>query len=201
MSTYKKTLGTSVVLIASIFSSLALSKTLTVDPAASELLWTGKKVTGQHNGKVQLKSGTVEVDKNALKAGQFEVDMTTLKVDDITDATNNAKLAGHLKSDDFFGVEKFPTATFKITGVKELKGSKDATHEITGDLTIKGKTAPATFPAQVAIKGDEATMKGTLVVDRTKYDVRYGSGKFFQNLGDKVIYDNFDVALNLKTKK
>jgi polyisoprenoid-binding protein YceI len=160
----------------------------------------GKKVTGQHNGTVALKSGKVDLDGKTLKGGKFEIDMNSIVVEDLKDPTYNAKLTGHLKSDDFFGVAKFPTSTFVITSVKPVKNEKDATHEITGDLTIKGITQPVTFPAKVEFKDGEAHAKGKAMVDRTKYNIRYGSGKFFENLGDKMISDNFEMDLDLAAK-
>jgi polyisoprenoid-binding protein YceI len=125
--------------------------------------------------------------------------MTTLANTDLTDASYNAKLVGHLKSDDFFGVEKNPTSTFKITKVEPIANAKagEANYTITGDLTIKGKTHPATFPAVVTVNGNNATAKATATVDRAKYDIRYGSKSFFDNLGDKVINDEFTLAINI----
>jgi polyisoprenoid-binding protein YceI len=192
-----KTLFTTVLILT---ASMALAKPVELDTTASSAKWLGKKVTGQHNGTVNLKSGTVDIEKGAVKGGEFEIDMASIKDSDITDEKNNAKLVGHLKSDDFFGVEKNPTAKFKIKSVKELKGNKEANSEVTGDLTVKGKTETITFPAQIDVKGDKATAKAKIVVDRTKFDVRYGSGKFFENLGDKMINDNFDLEVDLKTK-
>lgn len=179
---------------------VATAKPVAIDTGASKLDWVGKKVTGQHNGTVALKSGEVELEGNSIKGGQFDIDMSSIKVLDLTDEKNNAKLTGHLKSDDFFGVEKHPTAKFKITSVKPVKGKKDANVEVTGDLTVKGQTNQITFPALVDVKDGKASAKGNISIDRTKYNVRYGSGKFFDNLGDKMINDNFDIALDLKTK-
>lgn len=202
----KQTLAASLVAILPLMAAPALAKTqtLAVDPAGSAVKWTGKKVTGAHNGTVSLKSGQVELENNKLKGGNFEIDMTSIKVEDLKDPEYNGKLTGHLRSDDFFGVDKHPTSTFKITSVKELKkgtkGVKDATHEIAGDLTIKGVTQPVVFPAKISVKGDQATATGKLMVDRTKYNIRYGSGKFFENLGDKMINDEFEIELDLKAK-
>jgi polyisoprenoid-binding protein YceI len=178
------------------------SQTVNLDLNSSVLNWTGKKVTGAHNGTIKLKSGQAVLSGNALVGGNFEVDMTSLQNDDIDNPGSKEKLVGHLKSDDFFSVEKFPTALFKITSVKALTPEKPGqpTHEITGDLTIKGITHPVTFPAVVSIKDGKAEATGSVVVDRTKWDVRYGSGKFFDNLGDKVIYDDFTVDLHLVGK-
>jgi polyisoprenoid-binding protein YceI len=190
-----------VILTAALFtltSVNAFAKTHNVDVKNSVLNWTGTKVTGKHHGRVWLKSGKVEIDKADIKGGEFVMDMSSIKVDDIKDPEYNGKLTGHLKSDDFFGVTNHPTSTFKITSVRPL--NKDGyTHEITGNLTIKNITKPVSFPAKVLVKGDKATAKGKLVVDRTDFDVKYGSGKFFENMGDKMIHDNFEIELDLKT--
>lgn len=176
-------------------------KKVEVDTSASSLKWLGKKVTGQHDGTVALRSGYFEVAGTELKGGTFEIDMQSIANTDLKDKDANSKLVGHLKSDDFFSVEKNPTATLKITNVKPLAKPVDGkTHEITGDLTVKGKTHPVTFPAMVEVKSDHVKAKGTVTVDRTKYDVKYGSGKFFQNLGDKVINDEFTIDLDVVSK-
>ena len=180
--------------------AFAKPQTLKLDPAKSQIKWHGAKVTGSHNGTVPLKSGSVQVEGKDIKGGKFEIDMTKIKNDDLTDKSYNDKLVGHLKSDDFFGVDKHPTSTFEITKVKPLEGSADATHEITGKLTIKGHTEEVTFPAKVSIEGKKATAQGKIKVDRTKYGIRYGSGKFFENLGDKMINDEFEIDLNVTSK-
>ncbi len=184
-------------------AAFAKPKTVPVDTAQSQVQWVGKKVTGQHNGTVALKSGQIELDGRSLKGGKFEIDMTSIKVEDVKDADSNGKLTGHLKSDDFFGVDKNPVSTFVITSVKPLGAKKDAagnTHEITGNLTIKGATHPVTFPAKIEIAKDQAKAAGKLVIDRTKFDIKYRSGKFFPELGDKLIHDNFEIDLNLSAK-
>lgn len=188
-------------LTALLIATPAFAKTVDIDPAKSSVRWLGKKVAGQHNGTVAVQSGQVELNGDQLKGGQVTIDMRSIKNEDLKDAEYNAKLVGHLKSDDFFAVEKNPTSTFKITAVKPLKNRKDATHEITGDLTIRGTTHPITFPAKVEVKKGEVSAQGKLTVDRTKYNVRYGSGKFFENLGDKMINDTFELELNLVAKQ
>src|SRR5690606_22867425 len=125
--------------------------------------------------------------------------MTSIIVEDLKDPEYNGKLVGHLKSDDFFSVDKFPVATFKITSVKPTNKNL-GTHEVTGNLTIKGITHAVKFPATIEFKDGLATAKGKLKVDRTKYNIRYGSGKFFENLGDKMIDDNFEIELNVISK-
>jgi polyisoprenoid-binding protein YceI len=173
--------------------------TLKVDTQQSTLTWNGKKVTGEHTGTVKLSGGSLQVKDGKLVGGEFTADMTTLANTDLTDAGYNAKLVGHLKSDDFFGVEKYPTSTFKITKAEPIANAKagEANYTVTGDMTIKGKTSSVTFPAVVTINGNSATAKATATVDRSKHDVRYGSKSFFDNLGDKVINDEFTLTINI----
>jgi len=190
----------SLLTVLSLTGAMSFAKNFPVDTSQSKVRWLGKKVSGQHNGTVNVKSGTVDLKGNNLKGGNFEIDMPSIVVEDIKDAEFNGKLTGHLKSDDFFSVEKFPTSTFKITSVKPLKSKKDGTHEITGDLTIKGITHPVTFPATVEVKNGVAKAKGKATVDRIKYNIRYGSGQFFKNLGDKMIDDQFQIELDIQSK-
>lgn len=179
------------------------STSLKVDTKKSVVKWEGKKVTGQHNGTINIADGTLTVENNKLTGGQFAMDMNSITNEDLTDASYNAKLVGHLKSDDFFSSEKHPKATFKITKVTPIANAKDGenNYEITGDLTIKGITNSVSFPANVKIAGNKAEAVATVVVDRTKWDVRYGSGKFFEGLGDKMIYDDFTLNVKLVAGK
>lgn len=171
-----------------------------VQPQLSSLGWLGKKVGGQHNGTIDLKEGTVLVKGSQITGGTLVVDMNSMKDTDLTDAGYNAKLMGHLKSEDFFGVEKNPTATFVITSVKPLKGDAAGNNAtITGNLTIKGKTNPISFPAKVGVKDGVAAASGTATIDRTKYDVKYGS-TLFGAAADKAIDDNFTLTFNVIAK-
>jgi len=176
--------------------------TAKVDPSTSSIKWEAKKVTGQHNGQVKIKEGNLTLMKNALTGGEVTIDMSSISVTDITDTKMNEKLVGHLKSDDFFGVEKHPTATFKITKVEAIAGAVAGkpNYTVTGDLTIKKTTKPTTIPALITVKDKTVKAVGSLEIDRTLYDVRYGSGKFFEKLGDKAISDNFKMDLDLSSK-
>jgi polyisoprenoid-binding protein YceI len=169
-----------------------------VDAAKSNITWLAKKVTGEHSGRLTFQSGTVLTDGKALTGGTFTVDMTTLIVTDITDKETNGKLVGHLNSPDFFDVAGHKTSTLAI---KNVKATGKDTYDVTADLTIKGITKPVTFPATVTITGSNVTAKATVKVDRTNYDIKYGSGKFFEGLGDKVIYDDFTIDLNVVAAK
>ncbi|WP_316798577.1 YceI family protein [Pedobacter frigidisoli] len=168
--------------------------TYTVDAAKSTITWIGKKVTGSHNGTISLQSGTLNVDGKKVTGGTFTIDMNSIK-----DADGSAKLEGHLKADDFFGTAKFPTATFVITKVT----GADANLTVTGNLTIKGITKPLSFPASVTVNtdGTVSALAGKITVDRTKYDIRYGSKSFFDSIGDKAIDDNFEIGVKLVAKK
>ncbi|MDD4976204.1 MAG: YceI family protein [Bacteriovorax sp.] len=165
-----------------------------IDPAASKLVYLAKKVTGQHTGEVKLSSGHLNFAKDSLKGGEFEIDMTSITNNDLTDKDYHKKFIDHMISDDFFSVEKFKTAKLVLKTVKKEKAD---TYKVTGDLTIKGITAPVTFDA-VATK-EKATAKVTF--DRTKYDIKYGSGKFSPTLGDKMIYDEVQLDVVLTAKK
>ncbi|CAG4994450.1 Protein YceI [Dyadobacter sp. CECT 9275] len=169
-----------------------------VVPEKSELTWLAKKVTGEHTGKITLKEGLITLDGAKLTGGKFIADLNSITCTDLTDKTYNDKLIGHLKSDDFFSVAKHPTATFVIT---KATAKSAGVYDVTGDLTIKGITKPVTFPVTVKATGSGAEATGKLVVDRSKYDIKYNSKSFFDNLGDKVIYDDFSIDIKLVAAK
>jgi len=171
----------------------ANAQELKVDVSKSTLQWTGKKVTGEHTGKIGLKEGTLTLKNNKFTAGKFVIDMNSLTDEDLPAGEWNDKLVGHLKSDDFFGVATFPTAELVVTKVE----SNGTNHTFSGNLTIKGITNPATFTATSAKDGKSTVYKGKLTIDRSKYNVRYGSKSFFDNLGDKAIYDEFTLDFSL----
>jgi len=178
----------------SAFTNGAKPVTYTVDVAKSTITWVGKKVAGSHNGTIALKSGSLDVNGKHVTGGTFVMDMTAIK-----DADGSDKLEGHLKADDFFGSAKFPTSTFVIT---KVTGS-GASVTVSGNLTIKGITKPLSFPATVAVNADGtvSALAGKILVDRTKYDIRYGSKSFFDSIGDKAIDDNFEIGVKLVAKK
>ena len=126
--------------------------------------------------------------------------MTSIVNLDIENSEKNAQLVGHLNSADFFNIEEFPTAKMEITSVKKQK-SENSNYEITGDLTIKGIKNSIVFPSKVEIDGDIVSATAKIVFDRSKYDVRYGSGSFFDDLGDKIIYDDIELGVELIANK
>lgn len=166
-----------------------------VNTNQSNLVWKAEKVTGKHDGTVKLSGGEITVANNNLVSGSFTIDMTSLAVVDIKDPGTNGKLLGHLKSDDFFSVEKHKTATFVITSV--TPGSQKGSFTVKGNLTIKGITKAIEFPAAIIMDGNDLKATATITVDRTKFDIRYGSKSFFESIGDKAIYDDFTIELQL----
>lgn len=160
-----------------------------VNVKTSSIEWVGTKVTGKHNGTINLKSGNFLFKDNKLAGGYFVVDMNSIVCLDLK-GEYKSKLEKHLSSDDFFGVATYPEATFKITKIGLVTKTK---YKITGDLTIKGKTLENSF--NLEFEPNKAT--GTIVIDRSKYDIRYGSGSFFDNLGDKTIADDFELKVSL----
>lgn len=181
----------STIILAMAFAAFTVSTDKKVDVVNSKINWKGEKVTGQHEGTIKLQEGTLQFnDNNQLTGGSFIMDMSTLTVTDL-EGEMKGKLEGHLKSEDFFGTTKHETSKFVITKVE----GKDGKFKVTGDLTIKGISFPNTF--NMTIK-DNNTANANLKIDRTKYDIKYGSASFFDNLKDKAIYDEFELTVDLK---
>ncbi len=178
-----------------LFSSISYAITITpkndkeINIKKSSVLWKGNKVTGSHEGTIKIKSGFLKFEKKKFIGGEFEIDMNSLICTDLS-GEYKGKLEGHLKDDDFFGVSKFPISTLEITKAKHQKGN---IYECTAAITIKGKTEIITFNTD--INKDTAVAK--IKIDRTKFDIKYGSGSFFKGLGDNMIYDEFDLNINL----
>lgn len=167
-----------------------------IDTEKSTVNWKGYKVTGEHAGTIGIQNGSLEFTDGALTGGSFEIDMTSLTVTDLSGGMKG-KLEGHLKSADFFGVEKFPTATFVIT--KAYPKGTPGDYKILGNLTIKESTKEIKFYASVKEVEGASVASAKITIDRTDFDVRYGSGNFIDNLGDKTIYDEFDLEVQLVT--
>ncbi|GGG95933.1 lipid-binding protein [Polaribacter pacificus] len=168
----------------------AVVLTNNVDTENSVLLWKGEKPTGTHNGTVKLKEGALALEDGALTAGEFVINMST-----IVDADGSGRLEGHLKSADFFDVEKYPTSKFVITSVENKEGKL----AVTGNLTIKDVTKSITIPATISKEGNMVTFKSeTFVVNRADFNVKYGSKSFFDNLKDKFINDDMELSFTVK---
>lgn len=157
--------------------------------------WEGYKPTGSHNGTIGVKEGKVEVKEGKITSGNFVFDMTSITVLDIpADDKYNAKLKTHLMKDDFFSTEKHPTATFTIS---KVEGSN-----VTGNLTIKEVTKPITFVMETSKTANEVKLLAKdIQIDRTEFGIKYKSKKFFENIKDKFINDNFKISFNLEAAK
>ncbi|MBD3375567.1 YceI family protein [candidate division KSB1 bacterium] len=195
MKTIYKLIASMMTLMA--LNSFATAQTLQLDTSESKIEWIGRKVTGQHNGTLNFASGSIKMDEGTVKSGEFKIDMASLTVLDLTDPDMNAKLTGHLKSDDFFSVATHPKAVLTLKSV-ESKDKQNSLYHVSGDLTIKGITNEIVFPATIIKMQEGYHAHADFKLDRTLWDVRFRSGKFFENLGDKLIYDDFDVKLDLR---
>ncbi len=181
--------------LAIVFSSqLVMAQHVKVNTEESSIEWVGKKITGEHAGTIQIKSGSFELDGDRIVKGNFVIDMTTITNTDIKDEGYSQKLVGHLNSDDFFGVETYPTAMFVVQKASKFSDGKA---KIEGDITIKGKSESISF--DVVLDGNAYVAQ--IEIDRTKFDIRYGSKSFFDNLGDKVIHDTFTLDVKLAVEK
>jgi polyisoprenoid-binding protein YceI len=168
------------------------NKKFQIESAQSKIEWVGKKVTGAHNGTIAIKKGELHLDDGKLAGGKLVVDTTSIKILDITDPSTKAQFAGHLASDDFFSSQKFPEATLEIISVVD--------NHIEGNLTIKGITQAVGFDAVINVSEDVLTATAKLVIDRTKYEMKFRSGNFFTNLGDTLIYNDFELNVSVTAK-
>ena len=176
-----------------LFTVAGISKDMSADLEKSEIHWTAKKVTGQHDGNVSLKSGHLKFKGEKVVGGEFVVDMNSISNNDIGNETMKEKLLNHLRSDDFFSVSTYAESRLTITKVNDYAMNKA---DVSAELTIKGQTHPVQFTVE---KVDDY-YRSRIAVDRSRYDVRYGSSSFFDNLGNKTIEDIFtlDIKLHLK---
>ena len=178
---------------------------LTVNLADSKVNWIGKKPTGEHTGFVKLTGGDILADNNEIKGGSFVIDLNSIVDVDLKDEGMNGKLVGHLKSADFFDVEKYPTARFVITKVTKIPGTAagaaKSTHKIEGDLTMKNITKKISFDASInMLNGKLTASSAPFKIDRTQWGVNYQSKSIFAELKDQFIYDDISLAIELVTK-
>ena len=179
-------------------SSLTLVQKYIIDIKASVVTWKGSMLlesAEESIGYVYISKGELMIEKGQLVGGTVEIDMNTIEYKDKTNKNTPVK---HLKSPDFFDVEKFPISTITITKVASVSGK---TIKITGNLTIKGISHPISFPAKVEVNAGIVKANAKLIIDRTNWDVRYNSGKFYDNLADKTISDSIEFDITIVAKK
>lgn len=171
---------------------------LTVDLGASQIAWEGTKVGGAHHGTIKLQSAelSANIEAKAIGHGTFIIDMNTIVCEDLTDAATNKMLVDHLKSADFFEVEKYPISTFEIVSAERIDNSDRFV--ITGNLTMKETTNSIKFEAQVTESaGTYTAVSDTIRLDRTKWGVNYGSKNIFKDLKDNIINDQMSMVVTL----
>lgn len=169
-----------------------------VDTKKSVIYWNGRKIMGSHQGTINFKSGEMVFKDKKLVSGFFIVDMKTIKNSDLEDKSMNDKLVGHLKSDDFFSVEKFPEARLEF---KKIDRKLNNDYFIIGKLIIKGKTSELKIPATIKFEGDRISSNVSVTFDRSKHDVQYGSETFFPKIADKIIYDDIDLNVFVEAEQ
>jgi len=195
MKTKKILLGFAFVLGTLILNTnVNAQKSMDLDLDKSKVEWFGRKVTGEHHGSVVLKSGTLDMNGASIVGGEFVMDMTTIKNLDIESDKYRNDLETHLRSDDFFGVDKFPESKFVI---KESENLENGEILVKGDISIKGITKSLEFKVSSHKHSESLHVSGIIVIDRTQFDIRYGSGSFFDNLGDRTISDDFKLKFDL----
>ena len=172
-----------------IFASNNIVNEKKINIKKSNILWKGEKVTGSHEGNISIKSGLLNFDNSKLIGGEFKIDINSIICTDLS-GEYKMKLEGHLKSDDFFGVKNYPQASVIITRVVDNGNSN---YKCSAKMTIKGITKNIDFVTTV----NDSNATTTIVIDRTDFNIKYGSGSFFEGLGDKMIYDDFEITVNL----
>lgn len=185
-------------LLAVLAMSAKVATTYKVDTQSSTVVWTGYKVTGKHTGTVKIKNGTLSLDNGLITGGAFDIDINSIACTDL-EGEYAGKLVGHLKSDDFLGAASYPTASFVIT--RAIPQDSKGNYKILGNLTIKGITKEVKFFANAVEANGMINASGKITIDRSEFNMRYGSGSFFDGLGDKTIYDEFDLQVSLVGKK
>ncbi len=189
-SIFKTTIAAATLALLTLSFSAILQSSKSINTEQSSLTWKGYKITGSsHEGTIAVKEGQLDFENETLTGGNVTIDMNSIACTDLS-GKGKMNLEGHLKSDDFFGIEKFPVATINFTNVTKSEGDL---YNVTADLTIKGKTHSTTFDLKISDNKANVALK----IDRTKFDIRYGSASFFDDLKNKAISDEFDIVANL----
>lgn len=184
-------------------TEMKASTVYSVDASASTVNWEGTKVVGEgHTGTIPVTDGQLVVADGNIVAGKFTLNVTGLTNTDLPADEGGDKLVGHLKSADFFDVEKFPTASFEVTNVQPETGMEGITHKITGNLMLKGVSKSITIPANVSMDGDMIKAAApAFVIDRMDWGIEYGNGSIAGLAQDKIINDEVGLELMVVAKK
>jgi len=181
--------------------SIAQIDTLYLNPNESSIRWVGDKVSGSHDGTINLLSGVVYIKDDLVIGGDVSIDMHSISCSDIDNPDWNLSLVNHLKSDDFFGVQSFPISFFKMIQITKMQNFYNHNYYVQGDLVIKGITNKIACPTSInKTENGKWMCSGSLIIDRTKWGIKYKSNSYIENLGDKAIYDDFKIEFILITK-
>ena len=175
-------------------TSIVFSSRYFIDTKKSNVIWIGRKVSGEHHGVISIKGGYVDIEKKSIVGGEIVIDMKSIEVVDMSDKYNR-KLEKHLKNSDFFDVDLFQESTFKIKKNHELITDENILFE--GDLTIKDTTIISSIPSKISLEDNIVKAIGIVDIDRTLYGITYGSGTFFEDLTDRAIDDNFTLKFKI----
>lgn len=171
-----------------------------IDPQSSSINWTASKVGGQHNGTLAISGGNINLQDGAIQGGTINLDMNAIAVLDL-EGEQRAKLENHLRTGDFFEADKHPAGAFEIVSVAPVAGNPEVTHQITGNLTLKGVSKSVTIPANVVIAGDMiSAITPSFTINRTEWGINYRSG-ILGTAKDKIIADEIGLVINLRAKK
>ena len=168
-----------------------------VNAESSKIKWIGSKISENHEGTINIQKGYLLIDHGKLVGGQISIDMNSINTTDM-EGRKKQRLDWHLKNEDFFNVEAFPLSIITITNAVKDQGNS---YNVTADLTIKGITHPISFITNINITGLSYSATANMKIDRTKWDVKYNSGNFFKDLGDKIILDEIEFDILLKSAK
>ena len=191
--------------VLSVFTFIAIGTNphtdhIKVDTEKSVVKWKGSKVTESHVGNISITKGILMIEHGKLRGGEFSIDMTSIENTDM-EGRRKERLEWHLKNEDFFDVENFPTSTLSITKVLPIKEVDKGDYLVIANLTIKGITNSVTFYADLDGSGLNYVAKANIKIDRTKWNVNYNSGNFFKDLGDKLILNELEFEVSLSTGK
>ena len=187
-----------VILITILILSIILCDEYRIDIDQSKIFWIGRKITGEHNGTINIKDGYIKIEKGSIVNGEFSIDMNSITVLDMNEKYNK-KLETHLKEPDFFDVKRFPISSFKIKNAYNFFMIDNIAFK--GDLNIKGITIEKIVSAAISINDSVAEAIGVIDIDRTLFGITYGSDSFFDGLADKAIDNNFTLKFKIVATK
>jgi len=179
-------------------SNQLASGTYTIDTNNSTVEWTAYKtlVDGYEDNGTFPVTGIVTVSENGSIAATTTLDIANLNVTSVSGPGGTDRLANHLRSEDFFAAEQYPTATLTTTNIRS-SATSSSTYDVTADLTMKGVTNEISFPADISMEDGSISVRADTEIDRSRWNIRYGSQSFFNDLGDNVIGDMVDISVDV----